>query len=326
MSGLLLSDESELNGINFIGLARCPMRRSFKERLETILQTSNENLRCYIPSGCRHLDNVEAALNTNDFAKFPDIYTSSEFSTSFKTSIRNNFINKGLFKAPNFDSINRDFSYIDCIDPAGEYFIYAAFPVIIAADRKTLGNLPLPETFENLLNPIYKNNITLYGVETDVIEEQLLYFYKNFGIDGIKTLAKNVKNIWHPAKISKTIGTGSTEGTGIYILPWFFAKSCPNQTDLAVIWPKDGALLSPLTALIKESKYKALKSIIDLLTSYEFGTECANNHFPSLNPMVKNNLPEEAKFQWLGWDFIRTNDIEQLSINLNNEFVKYLKF
>ena len=32
-------------------------------------------------------------------------------------------------------------------------------------------------------------------------------------------------------------------------------------------------------------------------------------HFPSAHPQVDNNIPEENKFMWLGWDYINSNDV-----------------
>lgn len=329
MNQFLLTDESSLNDLNFLGLSSCPMRRTYRESLEHALQenyiSGGQALRCYIPSGCHNLDNIYPLLDTHDADVFPDIFTSSKFDTMFKSSIIENFSSKSLFKAFTYENVNPDFKDIAYTDPLGEYFMYAALPVIIAVDKKKLGNLPCPGSWEDLLNPIYENNILLDGCDDEIFADQLLYYYKLFGLDGLLKLAQNTKGAWHPAKMAKTIGTGSSEGAAIYIIPWFFAKSCPRHEDILLIWPKEGAFLNPLFALVKKSRYDDLKVLIDFLTGVEFGAKCANNHFPSINPQVKNNLPEESKFNWLGWDFIRNNNIEQLVINLNEQFINTWK-
>ena len=42
------------------------------------------------------------------------------------------------------------------------------------------------------------------------------------------------------------------------------------------------------------------------------GAESAQACFPSLHPDVDNKLPENASFKWLGWEYIKSNDLEQL--------------
>jgi len=42
--------------------------------------------------------------------------------------------------------------------------------------------------------------------------------------------------------------------------------------------------------------------------------------FPSLNNEVDNNLPENAPFKWLGWDYIYNNDIDALIKEVNTVF------
>ena len=37
---------------------------------------------------------------------------------------------------------------------------------------------------------------------------------------------------------------------------------------------------------------------------------------------MKNEVPEEAPFMWLGWDFIRDNDIGELIPKVNDIFLK----
>ena len=44
--------------------------------------------------------------------------------------------------------------------------------------------------------------------------------------------------------------------------------------------------------------------------------------FPSCHPDVVNQVPDPAPFMWLGWDFIRENDLGELIPKVNEIFLK----
>jgi hypothetical protein len=46
---------------------------------------------------------------------------------------------------------------------------------------------------------------------------------------------------------------------------------------------------------------------------------------PSVNPEVDNQIPEDNKYIWLGWDFIKENDISNLIKKCENIFNETLK-
>lgn len=325
IENLLLPDESKLDNLNFLGLTSCPMRQVFKDNLESSLQKyyleNNIALKCYVPSGCHHIENVEELLDNSDIENFPDMFSSLGFNYIFRNNIVNKLMNRGYFKAPVNFEIGKSFIDAGCIDPKGEYAMYSVSPVLLMIDHNKLGSLPIPTKWSDLLNPIYKNNIIIGGSEDEVYSDQVMYFHKEFGIEGIKTLAENTKGFLHPAVMARTAGTISSQGAAIYIVPLFFAKSCPRKENVTIVWPEDGAFISPNFFIVKESKLQESEVLINLLTGVEFGEKCANNYYPSVNAKVDNNLPENAKFKWLGWDYIRSNNIEDIINETNNTFI-----
>ena len=56
--------------------------------------------------------------------------------------------------------------------------------------------------------------------------------------------------------------TKSEEKPAVTVLPWFFTKMIFPGTPLEVVWPKDGAILSPVFVAGKESKKDELKEIV----------------------------------------------------------------
>lgn len=329
LENILMTEENDLKNLNFLGLTSCPMRQIFRENIENTLQKYKKEtditLKCYIPSGCHGNEDIEQLLNSATIDEFPDIFAALGFKDMFNANFMSNLVNRGFFKSTQDKNINKEFLDAGCLDPEGFYTMYSVSPVLMIVDKKKLGDLPLPKTWADLLNPIYKNNIIVGGSEDEIYGDQIHYFYKEFGDEGIETLGKNIKAAWHPVKMSKTAGTSNSEGAAIYVIPLFFAKSCPKQENITIIWPEDGALVCPVCIISKESKLKETEVLINFLTGAEFGTKCANNYFPALNPNVDNHLPENAKFKWLGWDYIRENNIEELRLKANKIFIKAWK-
>ncbi|AGY78033.1 MULTISPECIES: ABC transporter substrate-binding protein [Clostridium] len=58
-----------------------------------------------------------------------------------------------------------------------------------------------------------------------------------------------------------------------------------------------------------------------MITGKEFGGECAEGCCLSLNPCVDNELPKNAKFKWIGWNYIKSNDMCKLKNYLNSIFI-----
>ena len=87
------------------------------------------------------------------------------------------------------------------------------------------------------------------------------------------------------------------------------------------VWPKDGALLSPIFMISKKEKADKVKPFIDFFMSEEIGTLfSANGKFPSTNPNVDNHLEPHQNFKWVGWDFIHSNDVGALVRQCEKDF------
>ncbi len=137
-------------------------------------------------------------------------------------------------------------------------------------------------------------------------------FLGNMEKTGLIQLAANIRESWHPAQMARAAASSNSKGTAVYIIPWFWAQARSPSTDVQLVWPEDGALTSPIYLLIKESARAVLKPIIECITGAEMGAKSAQACFPSLHPDVDNKLPENASFKWLGWEYIKSNDLEQL--------------
>ena len=88
-----------------------------------------------------------------------------------------------------------------------------------------------------------------------------------------------------------------------------------------LVWPTDGAIISPIFMLLRRDAPEAADEIARFFCSKETGEILSHRGlFPSCHPEVQNPVPEGAKFLWLGWDFIREHDLGELIPHLNDLF------
>jgi ABC-type Fe3+ transport system substrate-binding protein len=102
----------------------------------------------------------------------------------------------------------------------------------------------------------------------------------------------------------------------IYILPWVFAMACKWRECVEVVWPEDGAIISPMFLIAKKNKLEEMSLIVRTVMGKGFGEITARMYHLTANANVSNGLDPGMKIKWLGWDFVRNNDIDKLKMQL----------
>lgn len=82
-------------------------------------------------------------------------------------------------------------------------------------------------------------------------------------------------------------------------------------------------MVLPMYMLAKKSADNRVGEITDYITGVEHAKHCVAANTPVVNGEVDNKLPDGAKFKWLGWDYIRENDIAKLEVENEKTFMKY---
>jgi ABC-type Fe3+ transport system substrate-binding protein len=120
----------------------------------------------------------------------------------------------------------------------------------------------------------------------------------------------------------KAAGSGREDTPAISAMPLFFANNIKNRENVSIVWPTDGALVSPVTMLVKADKREELRFLIDFLNGLEVAAICAGAAFPSVHPGVDNCLPDNATFKWIGWDYVKNHDLKALIADTNAAFLR----
>ncbi len=309
---ILHTEEPPRGHLNLLGYVVCPLKQIFREGMEETLVREHDGGRdfdCFVPMGCGGTDPYENIWQVDSIDAFPDMVVSVGFDNLFKKRFMEKFIKGGDFQSVQIAPTPAAFTECGIPDPENHYTIYSIFPYIFLVDQRRLGTRPVPKRWSDLLEPVYRREIIIGGSEDEVNELLMLSVFKEYGVEGLKQLAANTKDAWHASKMAKTAGNGSPSGAAIYVMPWFFAKTCPRTEVTSIIWPEDGALANPMYLLVKKTKLQKLKPLYQYVTGRELGEKAAKSFFPVLHPAVDNQLPPGAKFKWLGWDYINQTDM-----------------
>lgn len=251
--------------------------------------------------------------------QLPDVMISSDFNAFYHHYFLERFVQPGHFIDVMPYAPNDRFAKAGITDPHHQFTILCVNPLIVVADLLKVGDRPLPRRWEDLLDSKWHRSITLRGNSRFFCHAVLLPLFKEHGIAAMRALAYNVLDGRHPAEMVKTAGGGRS--AALYVMPDFFARKIPSHKAIQLIWPEDGALASPVTLLVKKKKAHLLKPITDYLLSEAMAQVFNGARFPTPYPGIDTGLPANADLKWLGWDYIRANDIEKTNAEIDAAFL-----
>ena len=301
------------DAINIIGLLPCPVRIPLLDRFTTLsnLDKINHNLKAASEGLDWLKEKVKLAETEDDLA---DIYISAGFDLFFEQELMKKFKDAKVFEDYYTDvPYNTDFenNNLKLRDPSGDYSMLGVVPAVFLVNTKVLDERPMPKTWEDLLDLIFENSISLPVSDFDLFNAILIHLHKEYGMEGITKLGRNMIKSMHPAEMVKS-DKRSRVRPAISIMPYFFTRMALPGSVMSAVWPEDGAIISPIFMLTKKSKKSELKEIADMFTSKETGEILSHKGlFPSINYDVDNNLVGK-KFKWVGWDYINNHDIGKL--------------
>lgn len=309
---------------NLLALMTCGLKFPFAKAMAAFIndleQQEGRQVTYSVVSNLNHEHSYYPYVNhIKKVDDLPDIIVSSDFNAFFYHRFYNDFIATGHFEDVMNQPPNDIFAAAGIADPRRQYTILCVNPLIIVADLEKVAGRPLPNCWTDLLDPIWYRDITLRGNENFFCHAVLLPFYKEHGDAAMEALAKNVFDGRHPAQMVKSAGNGRS--AALYVMPYFFSRKIPETKSITRIWPRDGALASPVTLLVKKEKRDALKPITDYLVGAEMARIFETAHFPSPHPSLQNPLSGHGRLKWLGWEYIHANDLEDINARIDSIFL-----
>jgi len=314
------------SAVRVAGLLPCPVRLPLLEGFDAFVEDYSRQ------SGLGVSYQLEAASvgadwiadnisGIEDAAELPDIFVSAGFETFFDQKTIGRFKAQGVFTDTTGETANRDFDKVDIKDPKQDYSIIAAVPAVFMINHAERGDLPVPKRWTDLLRPEFERKVALPVGDFDLFNAILLVLHKQHGDVGIEQLGRCMLKSMHPSQMVKNARRVAEEKPYVTIMPYFFTKMAGMVDSLEIIWPQDGAIISPIFMLTKRASLARVKPIADFLAGREVGEILSHKGlFPSLHPEVDNHLNFDHPWQWLGWDYIYQQDIGALIVHTNHVF------
>ncbi|PID29569.1 MAG: spermidine/putrescine ABC transporter substrate-binding protein [Candidatus Cloacimonadota bacterium] len=314
-----VSSGTQENGdINLVGLLPCPVRipllEAFNKFIKSFEKEHNIRVSHELKAASMGLDWIEENIRgTEDADKLPDIFISAGFDTFFDKDLFGKFNEQGLFEdISEQNEYNKLFAPYNMKDPKNNFSLIGVVPAIFLVNTDELGDLKMPETWADLMKHEFKKSVSLPVGDFDLFNGILLNIHKKYGDEGVRKIGESLLESLHPSQMVNSNKKRNNRPI-VTIMPYFFTKAVKNGGPMQAVWPKDGAIISPIFMIAKKEKKELIRPIVKFFSSRTVGEILSHQGlFPGVNPDIDNRIPEENTFQWLGWDYIYNNNLSKL--------------
>lgn len=327
-SALLEKNKKQNARVSIQGVLPCPIRIPLLEGFEKWLLEQEDAVKADLDyqlqaasMGVEWMKDQVKASDSEDI--LADLFISAGFDLFFDKELIGKFKEQGIFKdLTGIRQYHTDFENerIQLRDPKGQYSMLAVVAAVFLVNTDELGNRAVPVSWEDLLKPEFENSVSLPIGDFDLFNAILLNIYKKYGEDGIRKLGRSLLQSMHPAEMVKS-HIKKANKPAVTIMPYFFTKMTKKGGPMKAVWPKDGAIISPIFMLSKDASSDKIKPFVDFFASKEIGEILSHQGlFPSVHPEVDNLMEKENQYMWLGWDYIENHDIGPMIKELEEIF------
>lgn len=319
---ITLRESSKEGDITIKGLLPCPVRLPLLEGIDAFAEDITEKTGLSVAHELIAASAGESWLKENvegiKAEDVPDVFMSAGFDVFFDERSFGKHVKNGMFK--DMTGSTHDY-FSDFKDPKGNYGMVSVVPAVFMVNKDALEGREVPRSWADLLSPEFEKSVSLPVGDFDLFNALLVHIHKMFGDEGVKKLADSMVQSMHPAQMIKNAGRKNEEKPAVTIMPYFFTKMLFGSKTAEVVWPEEGSIVSPIFMLTRKDREEVASPVADFLYSKQVGEILSHRGlFPSLNPEVDNKLPEGAKFNWVGWDYIYNTDMGKLLEDLEKKF------
>jgi len=313
--------------LDLLALLPCPLKVPVEEALRAFLArriaAGKRPFEFCIAGQANHEADLHALAQERDPRRLPALIVSPGLNVLFRQPFFDRFVRGGVFDSLAPRAADVGLAARGLLDPAGRCTVLALNLLVLAVDERALGVRRVPRRLADLLAPEYEDSIAIRGSRGDSFcETLLLSVWRRFGDAGIELLSRATRHGWHPSQMVKAAGSGRPDAPAVSILPLFFAETVRRRSGVRVVWPEDGAVVSPVTLLARADRLEDVRSLLGFLRGIEVARICSGAAFPALHAGVPPPPRAEAPLDWLGWDFVDAHEIGALVERLNGVFVR----
>ena len=314
LAELITAEPEQFGALDVFASFPCPLKVPMEMALQNLLEEMRRNgmkLKSSLDA-CNQLKYNDAAGDLENLEDLPEVIVTSGINGFLSHAFRKRFLETGAFHRWPEQQVNPRLATLELDDPDRHYRVIATNLFILAVDKSRIGSLPLPRSWADLLAPEYAGSTALCAHGDRFNESVLVGLHELYGDEGLRRFGRTVRYGMHPAQFVKHLGSGKSETPAIAIIPLFFAKTARNQDELAIVWPEDGALASPLFMMVKERSKDRLKELAHFFTGPDVSAICDGAFFPALHPKASSAIPENAPIRWLRWPYRKHHDAAEL--------------
>lgn len=194
-------------------------------------------------------------------------------------------------------------------DPAGHVSVVAANLTVLVVDDTIAHDRRRMESWEDLLDPSWERGVAFRGNGRTFCETTLLTLESRFGEDRMPGFRRSVGGSGHPAQMVKALSRPGADTLPAATLPLFFARLLPRREGLRVVWPREGAIASPVTLFHRIGASAEVNALARWLHGPEVAGIFSSVGLPSCRPGSDWTVPEGRDLLWIGWDAIRGGDL-----------------
>lgn len=234
--------------------------------------------------------------------------------------IENAALMGGAYQEPVQNGLNPDFAGFE--DPKKIFRLISGIPLVFVVDKDRLNGRPVPEGWTDILQDEFCKSVC-YPDDGHLLDGVfLVYFYKKFGMEGVRRFGLNCICGAHPSQMIKVNGIKAKPA--VYIMPLILANIKAKEEGSRIVWPREGAPVIPLVCTVRKGMSASQKKLAEFIC----GKDCGNiflrqGCFPSSNRHVINRLP--GKLWWLGFDYLYENGILSVIAASKKTFLEELK-
>lgn len=150
-------------------------------------------------------------------------------------------VNYSLSHNKNLLPVRKEIQTSNIIDRSGYFAPFIIIPLVFVINTNLIPKEKIPNSFEQLLEPYYKNKIAFGGIHNSAGKSLLKSVWYLFGREKAEQFAKNSIITSMPAAAFQKVMAGEVP---IAVVPTIFAMRAGIR-NIEAVWPKEGAVAIP---------------------------------------------------------------------------------
>jgi hypothetical protein len=304
----------------------CPLKVATRNCLEQFITAYNEVSRVpiYSPSlqdgKTKDIEGQLKSAQSED--EIPEILVASGLHTVFSEAFRKRFIDTRIYvpAIPDEALSKLTDTYRHLVLDKNIGIVGTGFWNLVC-DLSVETTVPYPKQWTDLVNPIYRDQISVHGYNGKAsIAALLLLLRERLGNQAITDFGQNIRNIWHFAEILKRLDTDEPRRTPFNLLPNAASVQMPSKKRGAIFEFQEGPVLAPMLMYVKASKAELCKPFVHFFFSEVMRKNLRRGDF-----YLADDFDWKREFCFPDWNYLVKNDYEQISESLNAELKKGLR-